>query len=243
MAKSHQRNTSAEKPVSTTSQDNGKINPERELQRLQLQLQSMEVEFRHLMPVRNQLDQAYRQNRKLAQVLEESRAQIEALKEEVEKLSLPPNPYGFFSSVNDDDTINIYVSGRKMKVHVHPDIDADTLQLGQELVLNEAFNVVEVKGFQVQGEVVCIKEILEDHRAIVTLHADEERVVRISDRLREKDQLRVGDHVLLDSRSGYLLEQLPKCEAEELDIEEVPDIDYDKIGRLAAQIEETRDAE
>ena len=241
MATSYPRNGDGENRP-PNSQDHTQPGSELEIQRLKLQMQSMEAEFRHLVPVRNQLDQAYQQNRKLAQVLEESRAQIEALKEEVEKLSLPPNPYGFFSSVNDDDTINVYVSGRKMKVHVHPDIDVNTLQLGQELVLNEAFNVIEVKGFQVQGEVVCIKEILEDHRAIVTLHADEERVVRISDRLKEEDLLRVGDHVLLDTRSGYLLEQLPKCEAEELVIEEVPDLDYSKIGGLASQIEEIRDA-
>jgi len=214
---------------------------EGEIKKLRLQLQSMEAELCHLFPVRNQLDQAYHQNQKLAQVLQESRAQIEALKEEVEKLSLPPNPYGFFSSVNDDGSINIYVSGRKMKVHVHPDIDASTLELGQELVLNEAYNVVEVKGFQVQGEVVNVKEILEDGRAIVTLHADEERVVRLTDRLM-RAELRTGDHVLLDTRSGYLLEQLPKSEAEELVIEEVPDVDYSKIGGLKEQIEEIRDA-
>ena len=214
---------------------------EGEIKKLRLQLQSMEAELCHLFPVRNQLDQAYHQNQKLAQVLQESRAQIEALKEEVEKLSLPPNPYGFFSSVNDDGTINVYVSGRKMKVHAHPDIEVESLQLGQELVLNEAYNVVEVKGFQVQGEVVNIKEILEDGRAIVALHADEERVVRLTDRLRSSD-LHVGDHVLLDTRSGYLLEKLPKCEAEELVIEEVPDVDYSKIGGLKEQIEEIRDA-
>jgi proteasome-associated ATPase len=214
---------------------------EREIKKLRLQLQSMETELVHLFPVRNQLDQAYHQNQKLATILAESRAQIEALKEEVEKLSLPPNPYGFFSSTNDDGTVNVYVSGRKMKVHVHPEINVDELQLGQELVLNEAFNVVEVKGFQVQGEVVWIKEILDDGRAIVSLHADEERVVRLTQRLKEAE-LRVGDHVLLDTRSGYLLEKLPKCEAEELVIEEVPAVDYSQIGGLASQIEEIRDA-
>lgn len=217
------------------------VDYEREIQKLRLQLQSMESELRHLFPVRNQLDQAYSQNQKLTNVLQESRAQIEALREEVEKLSLPPNPYGFFSSINDDGTINIYVSGRKMKVHVHPDIDASTMQLGQELVLNEAFNVVEVKGFQVQGEVVYVKEVLDDDRAIVSLRADEERVVRFSERLKQ-EHLRVGDHVLLDTRSGYLLEKLPKCEAEELVIEEVPDVDYSRIGGLRNQIEEIKDA-
>jgi proteasome-associated ATPase len=231
-----------EKPNSPSSgKDITPTDYEREIQKLRLQLQSMEAELCHLFPVRNQLDQAYHQNQKLATVLQESRAQIEALKEEVEKLSLPPNPYGFFSSTNDDGTINVYVSGRKMKVHTHPDIDVEQLQLGQELVLNEAYNVVEVKGFQVQGEVVWIKEILDDDRAIVSLHADEERVVRLTERLARSD-LRVGDHVLLDTRSGYLLEKLPKCEAEELVIEEVPAVDYTQIGGLRNQIEEIRDA-
>ncbi|MBI5137896.1 MAG: proteasome ATPase [Nitrospirae bacterium] len=243
MAKSHPRNNDGgEEPFPSAARNNAKYDPEREVQKLRLQMQSLEAEFRHLVPVRNQLDQAYNQNRKLAEVLEASRGQIEALKEEVEKLTLPPNPYGFFSSCNDDGSINVYVSGRKMKVHVHPSIDPATLQLGQELVLNEAFNVVEVKGFQVQGEVVSIKDLLPDKRAIVALHADEERVVRISDRLYVEDGLHVGDHVLLDTRSGYLLERLPKSEAEELVIEEVPDIDYTRIGGLNKQIEEIRDA-
>lgn len=243
MAKSHPRNDDGgDEPLPSAARNNAKYDPEREVQKLRLQMQSLEAEFRHLAPVRNQLDQAYNQNRKLAEVLEASRGQIEALKEEVEKLTLPPNPYGFFSSCNDDGSINVYVSGRKMKVHVHPGIDPATLQLGQELVLNEAFNVVEVKGFQVQGEVVSIKDLLPDKRAIVALHADEERVVRISDRLYVEDGLHVGDHVLLDTRSGYLLERLPKSEAEELVIEEVPDIDYNRIGGLNKQIEEIRDA-
>jgi len=218
-----------------------KADYEQEIQKLQLQMQSMEAELLHLFPVRNQLDQAYQQNQKLVQILQESRTQVEALKEEVEKLTLPPNPYGFFSSANDDGTVNVYVSGRKMKVHVHPSIDMDALQVGQELVLNEAFNVVEAKGFQVQGEVVTIKEILDEGRAIVSLHADEERVVRLTNKL-QKQFLRVGDNVLLDTRSGYLLEKLPKCEAEELVIEEIPDVDYTRIGGLSAQIEEIRDA-
>ncbi len=243
---SHQMRSDRPLDPSATPSGGARVDPlsaidAEELQRLQEQLQSMENELQHLFPVRNKLDQAYQQNQKLAQVLQESRAQIEALREEVEKLTLPPNPYGFFSSINEDGTVNVYVSGRKMKVHVHPDVKVDDLQLGQELVLNEAFNVVEAKGFQVQGEVVCIKELMEDQRAIVTLHADEERVVRLTDKLLE-DDIRVGDHVLLDGRSGYLLEKLPKCEAEELVIEEVPDVDYRQIGGLAGQIEEIRDA-
>src|SRR3954454_19978953 len=87
-----------------------------------------------------------------------------------------------------------------------------------------------------------LKEFLADgDRVLVIANADEERVVRIAEPLRE-ETLRAGDSLLLDSRSGYVYEVIPKSEVEELVLEEVPDIDYTKIGGLGGQIEQIRDA-
>jgi proteasome-associated ATPase len=72
-------------------------------------------------------------------------------------------------------------------------------------------------------------------------HTDEERVVYLSDFLRE-NPLRVGDSLLLEPRSAYAYERIPKSEVEELILEEVPDIDYTNIGGLSRQIEAIRDA-
>ena len=213
----------------------------REVDKLRVQIQSMEEELRRLYQSRYQLDQATKQNERLAATLQEAKAQIEALRAEVEKLTAPPSTYAIFSSLNEDGTGNVYVSGRKMKVSLHPSIKSKALRRGQEVILNEALNVIEAKGFELQGEVVRLKDVLEGNRVLVTLHFDEEKVAELGDPLLA-ERLSVGDHLLFDTRSGYVIEKLPKSEAEELVLEEVPDVDYDHIGGLQRELEQVRDA-
>jgi len=188
-----------------------------------------------------ELSEALGKNEKLTRALSEAREQIVALREEVEKLSAPPSTYAVYLSANDDATINILAQGRKLKVNTHPSIVVSALKPGQELVLNEGLNVIDVAGYEVQGDVVILKEVLDAERAVVTLRADEDKVGIIADPLRQA-RLKVGDHVLMDARSGYLLEKLPKSEVEDLSLEEVPDIGYENIGGLGTQIEAIKDA-
>lgn len=213
----------------------------REVEKLRVQIQSMEEEIRRLYQSRYQLEQATKQNEKLVAALQEAKGQIEALRTEVEKLTAPPSAYAIFSSLNADGTGNVYVSGRKMKVSVHPSINGKTMRKGQEVILNEALNLIEVKGFDIQGEVVRLKDVLEGNRALVTLHFDEEKVAELGDPLLA-ERLSVGDHLLYDPRSGYVVEKLPRSEAEELVLEEVPDVDYGRIGGLQHELEQVRDA-
>jgi proteasome-associated ATPase len=209
--------------------------------RLQDSPRQVRVLEERLLETKGQLAQALSQNERLAATLREAREQILALKEEVEKLTAPPSGYGVFLSVNDDGTVNISSGGRKLRVNVHPQIDPKSLQLGQEVMLNEALNIVEACSFEVQGEVVSLKEMLGPDRALVIGNADEERVVQIGEPLRNH-HLRAGDALLLDTRSGFVLEHLPKPEVEELVLEEVPDVSYQDIGGLSRQIDQIRDA-
>jgi len=182
------------------------------------------------------------QNERLGATLREARDQIVTLKEEVDRLAQPPTGFGTFLQRNADDSIDVFTGGRKLRVNVSPTVDKDTLRKGQEVILNEAMNVVMALDFEQIGDVVMLKEILADgERALVLGNADEERVVRLADSLRGL-KLRAGDSLLLDSRAGYVYERVPKSEVEELVLEEVPDIDYDSIGGLKSQIESIRDA-
>jgi proteasome-associated ATPase len=209
--------------------------------RLQDSPRQVRVLEERLLETKGQLAQALSQNERLAATLREAREQILALKEEVEKLTAPPSGYGVFLSVNEDGTVNISSGGRKLRVNVHPQIDPKSLQLGQEVMLNEALNIVEACSFEIQGEVVSLKEMLGLDRALVIGNADEERVVQIGEPLRNHT-LRAGDALLMDTRSGFVLEHLPKPEVEELVLEEVPDVSYQDIGGLSRQIEAIRDA-
>jgi len=188
-----------------------------------------------------ELADAMGQNEKLRQALAEAREDITALREEVDKLTAPPATYAIYLSTNEDGTVNVLAQGRKAKVNAHPSIVVSSLRPGQELILNEGLNVIDVAGYEVQGEVVILKEQLDGERAIVTLRADEDKVGVIADPLRAT-RLKIGDHILMDSKSGYLLERLPKSEVEDLSLEEVPDIGYEDIGGLGAQIETIKDA-
>src|SRR2546422_5132643 len=188
-----------------------------------------------------QLVQAFNQNEKLVNALYDAREQITALKEEVDKLCAPPSTYGVYLAANEDSTVTLLSQGRKVKVNLHPSIKTDTLKPGQELILNEGLNVIEAAGYEIQGEVVILKEQLDAERALVTLRADEDKVAIIAEPLRPL-RLKTGDHLLLDAKSGYLLEKLPKSEVEDLTLEEVPDIGYDDIGGLGDQIEAIKDA-
>ncbi|GAA1584439.1 proteasome ATPase [Kribbella hippodromi] len=182
------------------------------------------------------------QNERLADTLREAREKIIALKEEVDRLAQPPSGFGTFLGRNEDDTLDVFTGGRKLRVAASPSVDLDALQLGQELMLNEALNVVEACDFEVVGDVVMLKELLADgERALVIAQADEERVVRLATPLLDIP-LRSGDSLLLEPRSGYVYEKIPKSEVEELVLEEVPDIDYTQIGGLTGQIEQIRDA-
>ncbi|MDQ6935577.1 MAG: proteasome ATPase, partial [Actinomycetota bacterium] len=182
------------------------------------------------------------QNERLSQTLREAREQILTLKEEVDRLAQPPTGFGTFLARNEDDSIDVFTGGRKLRVNVSPAVELDELRKGQEVMLNEALNVVAALRYEEVGEVVMFKEMLVDgQRALIIANADEERVVRLAEPLRELT-LRAGDSLLLDTKSNYAYERVPKSEVEELVLEEVPDIDYQSIGGLTGQIEQIRDA-
>ena len=195
-----------------------------------------------LLETKGQLAQAVSQNEKLTYTLREAREHIAALRDEVDKLTQPPSAYGTLLGINDDDTVDVFSGGRKMRVSVHPDLTEQDLVRGAEVVLNESLNVVLARGPELTGEVVTFKELLDDGlRAMIVGRADEERVVEIAEHLWD-EKIRAGDSVLIDVRGGLLLEKLPRPEVEELVLEEVPDITYADVGGLDSQIELIIDA-
>ncbi len=196
-----------------------------------------------LLETKGQLQQAISQNERLTFTLREAREHIAALREEVDKLTQPPSAYGTLLGRNDDGTVDVFSGGRKMRVALHPALADDEAGLtrGAEVVLNESLNVVLARSAEKSGEVVTVKDLLDGARALVVGRADEERVVDIAESM-TGTKLRTGDTVLMDSRTGLILEKLPRPEVEELVLEEVPDISYEDVGGLDTQIEAITDA-
>ncbi len=201
------------------------------------------VEFleEQLLEARGQLTQARSNNEKLTITIQQTREQVAALREEVEKLTQPPSVYGTFLDFNADGSVDIFASGRKMRVALHPGIDPGQVERGSEVVLNEAFTVIGIRDGDGQGEVVSVKEVLDERRVLISGRGDDERVVERAESLRDV-HLRAGDALLFDLRSSLLVEKLARQEIEDLVLEEVPDISYADVGGLDTQIEAITDA-
>ena len=194
-----------------------------------------------LVETREQLAKAMGQNQKLADALRDERDKIEALAEEVEKLSQPPASFGVFLRANDDGSLDVVTAGRKMRVMPAPDIEVVKIVPGSQVVLNESLNAVEVLDPDRAGEVVKVKDRLGDDRALVFGRGDEVHVAYLAGDLLQ-NSVRAGDNVLFDPRSVVITELLPKEEVEELVLEEIPDVSYEDIGGLEGQIDLIRDA-
>ncbi len=194
-----------------------------------------------LLDAKGQLQGTASQNERMAETLRAAKEQLQQLRDEVERLSSPPQSVGSFLTRVDDETIMVVVSGRKMRVAVGPDVDIDEIRPGQELLLNEAMNVVQLAAWEDRGELATVQELLGDGRAVVVGHTDDERIVHLADRLLD-GPLKGGDTVLVDMRANIALERIPKAEVEQLVLEEVPDVTYEMIGGLGDQVEAIRDA-
>jgi proteasome-associated ATPase len=182
------------------------------------------------------------QNEKLSYTLREAREHIASLRDEVDKLTRAPGSYGTVVGINDDQTVDVLTNGRKIRVSAHTDVDIDHLHLGAEVMLNDALNIVLDRGSDSTGEVVSLKEVLDDGiRAIVVVRGDDERVCELATAIRGM-HLRSGDLLRLDSRSNLLLEKLDQPEVEHLLLQEIPNISYSDIGGLDSQIEQIADA-
>ncbi len=212
-----------------------------ELEKLRGELQSLEHEVRNVSDARIKLRQSQEHNERLKASLREAKAHIETLRAEVASLTAPPSSYALFCSLNDDHSANVYVSGRKMRVSVHHAIDGAALRKGQEVIVNEALNIIEARAFDPHGQVVRLKDRLDETRVLIQLHHDEERVVELGEPLLA-EHLGVGDHLLYDARSGYVIEKVPKSEIEALVIEEIPDVRYEDVGGLEKEVEQVTDA-
>lgn len=191
--------------------------------------------------VNKSLDDLKSKNIELVNLLSDAKLQLLALKEQVEQLGQPPSGFGIFLDLNQEDA-DILINGKKMRVIISPEIDRSLLTPGREVILNEALNIISVQGFEKAGEIVTLKSLLEDKdRAVVIGRADEERVVRIAESL-VGIEIKAGDSLVLDTKSGFIYEKIPKSDVEELVLEEVPDVKYEDIGGLGKQIEQIRDA-
>ena len=78
------------------------------------------------------IDSLAARNSKLMETLKEARQQLLALREEVDRLGQPPSGYGVLLGTHEDDTVDVFTSGRKMRLTCSPNIDVKVTEAGPD---------------------------------------------------------------------------------------------------------------
>ena len=184
-------------------------------------------------------------NAKLVSMLKASRDKLEEMNARLEALAEPPSTYGTLLAVSHKgQEAEVFTNNRRMRVPVSPLVDRAAMVPGCTVRLAEGLQVVEVTGIEDSGDIAQVVEIVGE-RVIIADKMGEESVVKAAGSLRDavlaKD-ITPGDSVIVDRRSGWAFEAVPRTEVTSLVLEEVPDVSYEDIGGLSHQIEQIRDA-
>lgn len=189
-------------------------------------------------------------NAKLAELLKASRDKLQRLTAQLEEMAVPPSTYGTFLELAPATPsgvlayAEVFTAGRRMRLAISPDLDPLDLLPGVQVRLGEASQIVEICGFDTTGSLATLVEMVGENRALVADYNGEEQVLKLAQPLTEAfcRRPRAGDTVLIDAKSGYVFEVIPKTEVSKLALEEIPDVTYADIGGLDDQIEQIQDA-
>ena len=207
--------------------------------------QGKNLDAHNLSELRVQVRKLSERNSSLASLLQDSRNKLQQMAADVNELAEPASTYGIFLgySGRPHDSrrdAEVYTNNRQMRLKISPQVEPGTLKVGQMVRLGDGLVVVEAGDYAREGQLGTITERIGEDRAVVLGGNNEEFIAIIADRLRET--VRSGDSVLVDPRAGIILEHVHKTEVSQLQLEEVPDVTFEDIGGLDAQISQIRDS-
>jgi len=148
----------------------------------------------------------------------------------VEKLTAPANRVGTFLGISDDQLARIMVGGAEYYANIDPRLPDDSLKSGHQILVNEAFVVIRSLGYDRNGPVVKIREILDDGR----LRVDQDlgragNLIQRAEELLTVD-LKVGEEVRLDPTMHLAVERLAQSSGQSHVLADLPTVTWKDIG-------------
>ena len=173
---------------------------------------------------------------------QQQETELKKIKTVVEKLTAPANRIGTLIDLPNEGVARIMVGGSEYYANIDPRLETDDLHLGAQILVNEAYVVIHGLGYDDNGPIQKVKEVLDDGR----LRMDQEPgrqglLLRRSSKLKDV-QLKVGDEVRLDSTHRFAVERMDNQQAHAHRLDEVPSITWDQIGGQQSAIAAIRRA-
>jgi len=189
------------------------------------------------------LDMVYLRDRvaEVEEMNDQARQTIEKLDAIVEKLRSPAFRVGTFLMPVEPDKAHVCVGGTDYVCRLDPQIPLVSLQVGQRVLLNEAFAVVQGLGFDRNGPIVRIDELLSGGRLRIGQESGLLCSVLLRSALLAKEKLKPAMEIRLDANQRVALEVIGVGRRIERSLETVTELPWLAVGGQEEAVQAIRD--
>ena len=189
------------------------------------------------------MDMVYLRDRvaEVEEINDQARQTIEKLDAVVEKLRSPAFRVGTFIMPVEPDKAHVCVSSTDYVCRLDPQLPLASLQVGQRVLLNEAFAIVQGLGFERNGPIVRIDELLSGGRLRIGQESGLISSVLLRSALLAKEKLKPGMEVRLDANQRVALEVIGVGKRIERSLETVTTLPWSAIGGQQEAVQGIRD--
>jgi proteasome-associated ATPase len=189
------------------------------------------------------MDMVYLRDRvaEVEEINDQARQTIEKLDAVVEKLRSPAFRVGTMLMPVEPDKAHVCVSGTDYVCRIDPQLPLASLQVGQRVLLNEAFAVVQGLGFDRNGPIVRVDELLSGGRLRIGQESGLVASVLLRSALLAKEKIKPGMEVRLDANQRAALEVIGVGKRIERSLETVTALPWSAIGGQDEAVQGIRD--
>ena len=166
----------------------------------------------------------------LEEMSDQARQALEKFDKVVEKLRSPAFRSGTFLGHVKPDLAMIALGGSEYVCNADPALNLKDFQVGEKVLCNEAFAIVRNVGFDRNGPVVKIDDLLSDGRIRVGSETGGTGFVIQRSGLLAKEKLRAGLEIRLDANQRVALEVIGAGKRIERSLEKVQELPWSSIG-------------
>lgn len=172
--------------------------------------------------------------------LQQQQSEIKKLTEVVEKVTAPANRIGTLLSLPTEATAHIVVGGAEYYVNLDPRLQPEQLEIGVQVLVNEAYVVIETLGYDTGGAVMKISDLLPDGRIRVGQETGLNSTLLIRASVLREVDFKIGEEVRTDASHRVAVERVDAAQKKNYFLEETPKVSWEDIGGQKEAIEAIR---
>ncbi|NOY83927.1 MAG: AAA family ATPase [Nitrospirae bacterium] len=167
--------------------------------------------------------------------------ELKKLTEVVKKVTSPANRIGTLLSLPTKTTAHIVVGGAEYYANIDPRLEESELEVGMQILVNEAFTVLKTLDYDKSGALMKISDLLSDGRIRVAQETGANSTLLIRAAMLKDEKLKVGDEVRTDASHRVAVERVEASQKKNYFLEESPTTTWDDIGGQKEAIKSIRD--